>query len=157
MQIVRTIIWVLILFAMLTFSFFNWDTVEVNLWENLVLETKIPVLVIVAFLLGLVPTWLYHRSVKWSLGRRIRSLEASIKSTALAHRHEPPSDSLPEQPEPLAATGGTAATASVEGPVEKPVDEPAELPGAPTAPINAPTGTDDNADPARPHPGDKPA
>ena len=89
MQIIRTIVWVLILFGILTFSFFNWETVEVNLWENLVLETKVPVLVITAFLLGLVPMWMYHRSVQWSLGRRIRSLEASIKSTALAHRHEP--------------------------------------------------------------------
>ena len=89
MQIVRTIIWVMILFGILTFSFFNWDTVEVNLWENLVLETKVPVLVIVAFLLGIVPMWLYHRSMKWSLDRRVRSLEASIKSNALAHRPEP--------------------------------------------------------------------
>ena len=91
MQIIRTIVWVLILFGMLTFSFFNWDTVEVNLWENLVLETKVPVLVIVAFLLGLVPMWLYHRSVKWSLDRRIRSLEASIKSTALTQQRQEPS------------------------------------------------------------------
>jgi hypothetical protein len=88
-QIVRTIIWVLILFGILAFSFFNWDTVEVTLWDNLVLETKIPALVIIAFLLGLVPMWLYHRSVKWSLDRRIRSLENSMKSTALAHRHDP--------------------------------------------------------------------
>lgn len=104
MQIIRTITWVLILFGILTFSFFNWDTVEVNLWENLVLETKVPVLVIIAFLLGLVPMWLYHRSVKWSLGRRIRSLEASIKSTALAQRHDPattgdkPVDSSADKP-----------------------------------------------------------
>ena len=49
MQIVRTIVWVLILFGILTFSFFNWEPVEVDLWENLVLETKIPVLVITAF------------------------------------------------------------------------------------------------------------
>ena len=88
MQIVRTIVWVIALFAIMTFSFFNWDTVEVNLWENLVLETKVPVLVIIAFVLGLAPMWLYHRSVKWSLSRRIRSLEASIKSTALAQRHQ---------------------------------------------------------------------
>lgn len=107
MQIVRTIIWVLILFAILTFSFFNWDTVEVNLWENLVLETKVPVLVITAFILGLLPMWLYHRSVKWSLSRRIRSLEASIKSTALSQRHEP------------------TAGAAVDTAVDKPVDNPA--------------------------------
>lgn len=99
MQIIRTIVWVLILFGMLTFSFFNWDTVEVNLWENLVLETKVPVLVIVAFLLGLVPMWLYHRSVKWSLHRRIRSLEASIKSTALSQRPQP-SQSADPAPQP---------------------------------------------------------
>lgn len=109
MQIVRTIIWVMILFGILTFSFFNWDTVEVNLWENLVLETKVPVLVIVAFLLGLVPMWLYHRSVKWSLDRRVRSLEASIKSNALAHR-----------PDPSATAADTATPASGGKPVENP-------------------------------------
>ena len=107
MQIIRTIIWVAIIFVILTFSIFNWDTVEVNLWENLVLETKVPVLVIIAFLLGLVPMWLYHRSVKWSLSRRIRSLENSIKSNALAARHEP---------------------APVDGPVDTSVDKPAEEP-----------------------------
>ena len=89
MQIVRTIIWVLIFVALLAFSFFNWDPVEVTLWENLILETKVPALVIVSFLLGLVPMWAYHRSVKWSLNRRIRSLENAARSTALQKRHEP--------------------------------------------------------------------
>ncbi len=112
MQIVRTIIWVMILFGILTFSFFNWDTVEVNLWENLVLETKIPVLVITAFVLGLVPMWFYYRSVKWSLDRRIRSLEASIKSNALAQRHEP-----------------SAQSDSVDKPVDKPVESGGTITG----------------------------
>ncbi|WP_427967100.1 DUF1049 domain-containing protein [Altererythrobacter sp.] len=88
MQVVRTLIWVLILFALLAFSFFNWDAVEVKLWNNLVLETKVPALVIVAFLLGLVPMWLYHRGVKWRLGRRIASLETAARSNALS-RHDP--------------------------------------------------------------------
>lgn len=89
MQIVRTIIWVLIFAALLAFSFFNWDTVEVTLWENLVLETKVPALVIVSFLLGLLPMWAYHRSVKWSFNRRIRSLENAARSNALQKRHDP--------------------------------------------------------------------
>ena len=110
MQIVRTIIWVLILFGMLAFSFFNWKEVEVNLWENLILETKVPVLAIIAFLLGLVPMWLYHRSVKWSLDRRIRSLEASIKSNALSQRHEP-ADAKPSV---------MAMPAAVDKPAENP-------------------------------------
>ena len=89
MQIVRTIVWVLILVALLAFSFFNWDPVEVTLWEILILETKVPALVSVSFLLGLIPMWAYHRSVKWSLNRRIRSLENAARSNALQKRHEP--------------------------------------------------------------------
>lgn len=119
MQIVRTIVWVMILFGILTFSFFNWDTVEVNLWENLVLETKIPVLVITAFMLGLLPMWLYHRSVKWSLERRIRSLEASIKSTALAQRHEPQTSDHPHAVD-------NPVDSTLDNPLDKPVQNPAE-------------------------------
>ena len=116
MQVVRTIVWVLILFGILTFSFFNWEPVEVNLWENLVLETKVPVLVITAFLLGIVPMWLYHRSTKWSLGRRIRSLEASIKSSALAQRHEPSATAPVDKPADSSAKAGDSLTpASGEG------------------------------------------
>ncbi|QFT78170.1 LapA family protein [Erythrobacter sp. THAF29] len=113
MQIVRTIVWILILLALLTFSFFNWQPVEVTLWDNLVVETKVPALVIIAFLLGLVPTWLYHRSVKWSLNRRIRSLENSLKSNALSQRHEPVAPSTGEAP------------AAPPPPVDKPVENPA--------------------------------
>ncbi len=131
----------MILFGMLTFSFFNWDTVEVNLWENLVLETKVPVLVIVAFLLGLVPMWLYHRSVKWSLDRRVRSLEASIKSNALAHRHSP------------AASEAAPGTSSV--PVGKPVDSPVDNPV--DSPIETGAKAEDSLN-VTPRPtGDKPA
>jgi len=115
MQIVRTIIWVLLLAALLAFSFFNWDPVEVVLWENLVLETKVPALVIVAFLIGLVPMWAYHRSVKWSLKRRIRSLENAARSNALQKRHDP-AENEPSQ-------GGQ--------PVDRSVDKPAENIGKP--------------------------
>jgi len=41
MQIVRMIVWVLLLTALLVFSFANWDpTVTVRIWPNLVVETK---------------------------------------------------------------------------------------------------------------------
>ncbi len=98
MQILRTVIWVLILFGLLVFSFFNWDPVEVILWDNLVLETKVPVLVIVAFLLGLLPMWLYHRGAKWNLNRRITSLENAVRSNALSGRYQPSAS-----PPPLAS------------------------------------------------------
>ncbi len=80
MQLFRTILWVVILAALLAFSFFNWREVEVTIWENLVLETKVPALVIVSFLLGLIPMWMIHRGAKWRLNRRISSLEAAAES-----------------------------------------------------------------------------
>lgn len=84
MQIVRTIVWVVILAALLTFTAFNWNSVEVQIWTNMVLETKIPALVIVAFLLGLVPMWLIHRGTKWRLQRRIAGLESAARANAKA-------------------------------------------------------------------------
>ena len=84
MQIVRTIVWVVILAALLIFTAFNWNPVEVQIWTNIVLETKIPALVIVAFLLGLVPMWLIHRGTKWRLKRRIAGLESAARANAKA-------------------------------------------------------------------------
>mgnify|MGYP004343092947 CR=1 FL=1 len=84
MQIVRTIIWVLILVGVVLFSFFNWREVEVTIWDNLVLETKVPALVIISFLLGFLPTWLYARGVIWSLNRKIRSLEIAAKANSVS-------------------------------------------------------------------------
>ena len=137
LQIVRTILWVLLLFGILVFSFLNWDPVEVALWDNLVLETKIPALVIVSFLLGLIPMWLYHRSVKWSLKRRIRSLENSIKSTALTQARD-----LPEGPAPLPGDHSEPTDEPMEPAFEKPE------PGSPApAPSLAPSAATPAAGP----------
>jgi len=82
MQVIRTAAWVALLVALLAFSFFNWKPVEVQIWDNLILETKIPALVIVSFLLGLVPMWLLHRGAKWRYRRRISALETAARSNA---------------------------------------------------------------------------
>ena len=83
MQVVRTILWVLLFVGLLAFSFFNWKPVEVTIWDNLVLETKVPALVIISFLLGMIPTWLLHRGTKWHLNRRIKTLENATRATAV--------------------------------------------------------------------------
>ena len=102
MQIVRTIVWVVLLVLLLAFSFFNWRPVEVQIWDNLVLETKIPALVVVAFLLGLVPMWLIHRGSKWRLQRRIVTLEGVARANALAATPPP---AAPPVSEPLSPAG----------------------------------------------------
>lgn len=84
MQIIRTIAWVIIVIALVVFSLNNWSPVEVKIWEDLILETKIPALVIVSFLLGLVPMWIIHRSSRWRSTRRIGALETAVRNAAAA-------------------------------------------------------------------------
>ena len=96
MQIVRTVLWVLLIVALVVFSMFNWNPVEVTIWDNLILETKVPALVIVSFLLGMIPTWLVHRGTKWRLSRRIKTLENAVKAAAVT----------PETAAPLSMTEG---------------------------------------------------
>ena len=78
MQIVRTILWVLLGVGLLLFALNNWTPVEVRIWQNLLLETKLAALAIGAFLLGLVPMWLLHRASRWRMARRIAHLEAAL-------------------------------------------------------------------------------
>jgi hypothetical protein len=80
MQIIRTIVWVVLLLALLLFSFNNWNPVDIKIWENLVLETKLPLLVVGAFLLGLAPMWLRLKADRWRMNRRINTLENAAKS-----------------------------------------------------------------------------
>ncbi|MEP3422116.1 MAG: LapA family protein [Erythrobacter sp.] len=115
MQIVRTIIWVVLAAFVVMFVLTNFgEPQRVKIWpsENPIgFDWPVGVIALVFWLVGVIPTWLYHRGVKWSLNRRIRSLEASIKSNALAHRPDP-------------GTGSSAATESTPPPAPeaKPTD-----------------------------------
>jgi uncharacterized integral membrane protein len=103
MQIVRTIVWVLLLVVLLIFSINNWNPVQVKIWEGLVLETKIPALVVISFLLGLLPMWLLHKISVYSARRRISSLETAARTAAVTTAPptvDPATDPLvaPERP-----------------------------------------------------------
>jgi lipopolysaccharide assembly protein A len=119
MQIIRTLVWVLILVVLLVFTAFNWRPVEVTIWTNTVLETKIPALAITAFLLGLVPMWLIHRGTKWRLERRIAALESAARVGSRSR--------APTQPDALAPTAPTRPTAEPADPFNP----------APTAPSSS--------------------
>lgn len=88
MQVIRTIAWILLVCGIMLFSFYNWRPVEITIWENLVLETKVPVVLVLAFLGGFVPLLAYHLSVSWEMKRRIRNLENSLKMLSTPRRSE---------------------------------------------------------------------
>ncbi len=85
MQIVRTVIFVLVMVAVLLFTLGNWDQqVTVRIWENLVWDTRLPAVVIVSFLLGMLPMWMIARGNNWRLKRRIGHLEQATRNVAAA-------------------------------------------------------------------------
>jgi len=84
MRIVRTVIWVVLLVALILFTVTNWTPVTVRIWEGLLWETKLPALVILSFILGWLPTWLVHLAGKWRLKRRISALEAITRVPSAA-------------------------------------------------------------------------
>src|SRR3546814_7708427 len=53
----RTIIWVLVAIILVVFAMANWNPVTVRVWPGQNLETKLPMLIFIAFLLGSLPMW----------------------------------------------------------------------------------------------------
>lgn len=106
MQVVRTIFWVLLAVLLVLFAINNWTEVQVRIWQSLILDTKLPALVIGAFLLGLVPMWLVHRTAKWRSKRRIAALEANLASAATQIAPSP------DPYQPAAAVDAVAPTTS---------------------------------------------
>jgi uncharacterized integral membrane protein len=124
-KILRTIFWVLAAVGFLIFAIYNWQPVELTLWQNLVLETKLPMLALLTFLLGFLPMWAVHRSVVWGLNRRVRALETSLKNTALARQAD------------LSSAAGASQAADTS--VEKSGKSGGETPG----PLNPPDSNSD--------------
>ena len=71
MQFLKTLLWVLIAVVIAIVASNNWRDVSVDLWSNLQVDIKLPVLMLAVFLAGLLPTWLVMRSKLWRLKRRI--------------------------------------------------------------------------------------
>lgn len=75
MRFLSTLFWVLLAVVVALFATRNWNDVTLNLWGDIQADVKIPVLVLIVFLLGFLPTWLIMRARGWSHRRRVEALE----------------------------------------------------------------------------------
>ena len=73
MQFLKTLFWVIVTVVLVLFAHANWNMATINLWGGLQADVKLPVLVIGAFLLGFLPTFLLYRTRLWSLRRRFET------------------------------------------------------------------------------------
>jgi uncharacterized integral membrane protein len=84
MQFLKTLFWVLIAVLVVLFSTRNWFDVTVSLWSDIQADIKLPILLLIFFLLGFLPTWSLMRARIWSHRRRIEAMERSRASTMQA-------------------------------------------------------------------------
>ncbi len=86
MQFLKTVFWAIVAAIVALFAWVNWNPVTVNLWNDIQADIKIPVLLLIVFLIGFLPTWLILRARIWSLRRRLEAMERNRLA------------SLPQQP-----------------------------------------------------------
>ena len=75
MQFLKILFWCLLAFIAAVFTISNWNAVQIQLWGGLIADAKLPILLFLVFLLGLLPTMLIYRAKMWALRRRIEPLE----------------------------------------------------------------------------------
>ncbi|HEX8449306.1 MAG TPA: hypothetical protein VF652_06925 [Allosphingosinicella sp.] len=78
MQFLKTLFWIALTVVLVLFAKANWNAVTLKLWGGLEADVKLPVLVLAAFLLGFLPTFIVYRARLWSLRRRIEPTAVSV-------------------------------------------------------------------------------
>ena len=78
MQFLKTLFWIALTVVLVLFAKANWNAVTLKLWGGLEADVKLPILVLAAFLLGFVPTFIVYRARLWGLKRRLEPTERHI-------------------------------------------------------------------------------
>ena len=116
MQFLKILFWCLLAFVAALFTYGNWTSVTINLWSETEALVKLPFLLIVAFLIGFLPTYIYHRVVRWRLNQRLVNADRSLVEARALPIAPPP-------PPPL-ATPPVATVARDVTPIDRAVTSP---------------------------------
>jgi hypothetical protein len=65
MGFLRTLFWVAVTVVVVVFSTRNWVPVTISLFGDLQADVKLPVLLMIVFLIGFGPVYLWHHAVRW--------------------------------------------------------------------------------------------
>jgi hypothetical protein len=109
MQFLKILFWCLLAFLAAVFTVGNWTRIEIRLWNDIVALVNLPLLLLVTFLAGLVPTLIYQHAVRWRLKQRLQAAEQRAAFMA------PP---LPSSPPPTPTTMEALPAAPVAPPPE---------------------------------------
>jgi uncharacterized integral membrane protein len=111
MQFLKTLFWVALAVILVLFASVNWRPVTLTLWGGLEADVKLPVLLLLSFLLGLLPMLILHRARLWSVRRRLEAQErnsVAVQSVPSGPGTSPAPDALPQVSEDRIATDAKA-------------------------------------------------
>lgn len=102
MQFLKILFWCLLAFIAAIFTIGNWTSVTIHLWGGMEALINLPLLLLLTFLAGLVPTMAWHSTLRWRLRNRLTTAERTLADmrTAMA---PPPAPIVPTAPPPPAA------------------------------------------------------
>ena len=78
MRFLRLLFWLFVALLALLFLGRNWSDVTVDLWANLEADVKLPLLLVIAFLLGWLPTTIGWR-LRYFRAKRNHAREAAVR------------------------------------------------------------------------------
>lgn len=91
MRFLSTLFWVLLAVIVVLFASRNWNDVTLNLWGDIQADVKIPILLLIVFLIGFLPPWLVMRARVWGHRRRLEAIERQqVAATAPPIEDESP-------------------------------------------------------------------
>lgn len=78
MNFLKTLFWIVLSAVVVLFSINNWLPVTINLWSGLQADIKMPILMLLVFLIGFVPTFIYYRTKMWRLSKRLGTVSRDL-------------------------------------------------------------------------------
>ena len=102
MQFLKILFWCLLAFVAAIFTIGNWTNVPIRLWGGLIAEVNLPLLLLVAFMAGMLPTMLYYSTIRWRLRSRLTTTERAINDLRGALATPAPSSPADAEPDALA-------------------------------------------------------
>ena len=112
MQFLKILFWCLLAFVAALFTYGNWGPVPIHLWSGLEALVNLPLLLLVTFLLGFLPTHLYHTAMRWRLRQRLGQAEETLAATRVlvdAAPRPPVAAAPPVMAPPVTPAAGSAA------------------------------------------------
>ena len=104
MAFLRTLFWIAITVIVVVFSIRNWQAVTINLFGDMQADVKLPILLLIAFLIGFVPLYIWYRAFKWRHSRKLALLDRAQPVVVPAVMPAPAPAPAYSQNTPLATT-----------------------------------------------------